>query len=453
MPKATDVRIQDVVCEFETISFRQPMSIAGRAVDHTTIATVTLTAESRDGKKHAVGAGSVPFSNEWAWNTTAVSAAQSEQAFKAFVEQVVELGGVCNELGHPVDLVYHLAGEYDHLAKTLSRNLKIVEPIPPLAQLVGASAFDAALHDAFGRIHGTASYNLLGSKHMAHDLAEYLGKSFAGQYLDKYVRAEPAPSLMASHLVGFTDPLVAAEVKSQPPSKDPVPLHLQAWIETGGVSALRVQLSGQDLVQDIARLTNVTEAAGEAFAKKSLPDWKLVIDFGFLTPGIPYALELVQRIKKEQPALIPRILGLNQPVNRQEALTPGSSVKSIAEIVPVILDESLLDVDAVSIAKDLGYSVLAIRISRGQTESLLTAAVAQQAGMSLLVADLAAPSLACLQTVSLASRLPSVLAVESFSRQFCPGANKQWIRQFPEIFAPTNGSISGSNLTGEGLGF
>ena len=43
--------------------------------------------------------------------------------------------------------------------------------MPRLAQLVAASPFEAAIHDAYGKTLGANSYNLLGPEFVNHDLA------------------------------------------------------------------------------------------------------------------------------------------------------------------------------------------------------------------------------------------------------------------------------------------
>ena len=90
------------------------------------------------------------------------------------------------DYAHPIDITEQFVAEYPHLAKQVQQKQKLAEPIPYLAQLVAASPLDAALHDAYGRVHGKNSYNVLSSEYVNHDLSEYLDASFKGEYLDKY---------------------------------------------------------------------------------------------------------------------------------------------------------------------------------------------------------------------------------------------------------------------------
>ena len=47
---------------------------------------------------------------------------------------------------------------YFRAADELTAQRQLPEPIPPLATLVVASPFDAAIHDAFGKAHGLNCY-------------------------------------------------------------------------------------------------------------------------------------------------------------------------------------------------------------------------------------------------------------------------------------------------------
>src|ERR671929_153762 len=81
------------------------------------------------------------------------------------------------------------------------------------ATLVVASPFDAALHDAFGKVHALNCYHTYGPDFLSHDLGHYLGKEFAGEQLDRYVARHPQPRMPLYHLVGALDPLEASDVR------------------------------------------------------------------------------------------------------------------------------------------------------------------------------------------------------------------------------------------------
>src|SRR5207249_3475035 len=75
-------------------------------------------------------------------------------AMKALADKVCRLYADCKETGHPIDLSTTLEPHYFTAAQEVTDALQLKEPIPRLCALVVASPFDAALHDAFGKVHG-----------------------------------------------------------------------------------------------------------------------------------------------------------------------------------------------------------------------------------------------------------------------------------------------------------
>ncbi|MCY2968696.1 MAG: hypothetical protein NT069_34575, partial [Planctomycetota bacterium] len=179
MTKSTDITILEARCTFEPTPFRSPLKFGGRVMDRGTLINVEVTVGTRN-KRTEAGFGSMPVAPVWAWPSSSISVEQTEEAMKAFAEEIVELATDYPDYAHPIEIAEMVNGEYEHLAKKLQQKMKLAEPMPYLAQLVAASALDAALHDAYGRVHGENSYNLLSSKYMNHDLSEYLDKSFKG---------------------------------------------------------------------------------------------------------------------------------------------------------------------------------------------------------------------------------------------------------------------------------
>ena len=85
--------------------------------------------------------------------------------------------------------------------------------------------------------------------------------------------------------------------------------------------------------------------------------------------------------------------------------------------------------------------------------ALLMAAAAQKFEMFLCVQDLTCPGYSFLHSASLASRIPTVAAIEGNARQYCPARNKKWSNHFPGMFDITDGTVETGLLDGEGLGF
>ncbi len=124
-----------------------------------------------------------------------------------------------------------------------------------------------------------------------------------------------------------------------------------------------------------------------------------------------------------------------------------------AKIKPVVIDEALTSFESLLTARELGYSGVALKACKGQTESLLMAAAAQKFGMFLCVQDLTCPGASFLHSCSLAARIPGIAAIEGNARQYCPTANSKWAKRFPGLFTLKNGKVDTSKLNGPGLGF
>ena len=451
MSRATDVRIKFAAIVFEPLAYRTPIKFGGRVIEKSFLANVTLTVESRDGKKHATGFGSMPVGNVWAWPSDKVTGEQAEGAMKQFAEEIVELASVCPEHGHPLDLSYHLSAEYDHTAKTLSQKLKLAEPMPELAQLVAASPFDAALHDAYGRLHGINSYDALTSKFMNHDLSEYLDKQFSGEYLDQYTLRQPKPKMPLYHLVGALDPLTDADVTKK--VGDGLPETLPQWIHHNGLTHLKIKLSGDDRAWDVDRVLSVEKVTAPEQAKRGCKTWFYSLDFNEKCPNAEAVVDFLKRIREKSPSAFDRVQYVEQPTHRDLEAHPDDKMHKAAEIKPVVIDESLVDYDSLLLSREMGYTGVALKACKGHTESLLLGAAAQKFGLFLCVQDLTCPGYSFLHSASLAARIPGIAAIEGNSRQYCPGPNKPFAKRFPGMFVFKDGAVETGLLTGEGLGF
>jgi len=140
------------------------------------------------------------------------------------------------------------------------------EPVPWLGALVCASAFDLAVHDAYGVLHEVPTYETYNARFMNADLDDYLEAadgadvSFAGRYPEEFL-VNPRPrTIPAWHLVGGNDPIDASQLTGAEPD-DGYPVLLRDWIRQDGLKCLKVKLRGDDFAWDFDRLTKVGEMA------------------------------------------------------------------------------------------------------------------------------------------------------------------------------------------------
>lgn len=450
MPRQSDVRVVDAAITFEDHPFRTPLKFGGRVMDRHRLVNVEVTVESK-GKKRATGMGSMPVGQVWAWPSATLTPDQTEAAMTAFSERVVRLADGFEEFGHPIDIMYHVSAEYHHSAKVVRERQGLSEPIPELAQLVAASPVDAALHDAYGKVHELNSYNTLSKDFVPHDLSEYLDSQFAGEYLDQYTLREPKTRMPLYHLVGALDPLTDGDVSNR--LKDGLPNTLGEWIAYNGLTHLKIKLNGEDLGWDVERVLAIDRVSAEAQARRGCTHWYYSTDFNEKCANVEYVLEFLKQIQSKNPAAYDRIQYIEQPTHRDLKAHPDNKMHKAAALKPVVIDESLVDYEALLLAREQGYSGVALKACKGHTEALFAAAAAQKFGMFLCVQDLTCPGFSFLHSASLAARIPGVAAIEGNGRQYCPVANKAWARRYPGMFDIKDGTVETGLLTEWGLGF
>ncbi len=449
MSRATDVRIVSIECSYEEFHYRTPIKFGGIALDRATNLDVWCEVETSAGKR-ARGFGSMPLGNVWSFPSRVLTFDQTQDAMKALAERIADITRHFREFGHPIDLGVSLEPLYLQAAAEASKQSALAEPIPQLCTLVVASPFDAALHDAYGKLHELNCYRTYGSDFMSHDLGHYLGKEFAGEWLEQYVRKTAQPRMPLYHLVGALDPLTDADVKQR--IGDGLPETLPEWINYNGLTHLKIKLNGDDLNWDVDRVVGVDRVAGATQRQRGVTTWCYSLDFNERCKDVGYLLEFLHKVRERAPEGYGRVQYIEQPTARDLKANQHNVMHEAAKLRPVVIDESLIDLESLLLAREMGYSGAALKACKGQGTSLLLAAAAQKMGMFLCVQDLTCPGASLLQSASLAAHVPGVAAIESNSRQYCPAANVPWQARFPGIFHVTDGTMETALLDGPGLG-
>ncbi len=446
--KATDITIKSVTYHYEDYEYRTPIKFGGVALDRATIANVECEVETRDGKR-ARGFGSMPMGNVWAFPSKTLRYDQTLRAMKTILEQSCELTSQCTEIGHPIDLNHILEPEYRKLTQNLTKDLSFAEPIPFLSALVAVSPIDAALHDAFGKIHGLNSYYTYTQEFMSHDLGHYLGEEFRGEFLESYLGQEPQDRMPLYHLVGALDPLEESDIDSR--INDGLPETLSEWILADQLTHLKIKLNGDDLDWDVERIIQIDYVSAQTQAERNVASWYYSLDFNERCPNVAYLLELLQKVKERAPEGFDRIQYIEQPTARDLKANRDNVMHEASKVRPVVIDESLTDLESLLLAREMGYTGAALKACKGQSQSLLLAAAAQKYGMFLCVQDLTCPGASLIHSAGLAAHVPGVAAIEANARQYMPAANKTWAERWPDVFHIRNGVIHTGVLTGLGL--
>ena len=185
---------------------------------------------------------------------------------------------------------------------------------------------------------------------------------------------------------------------------------------------------------------------------RRVPDWKYSLDFNEGCPNVAYLLEFLRRVREATPQGFDRILYIEQPTARDLQKDRANVMHEAARLRPVVIDESLTDLETLLLAREMGYTGVALKACKGQSQAMLMAAAAQKFGMFLCVQDLTCPGASLIHSAGIAARVPGNAGIEANARQFVPIANKPWEARFPGLFTIHGGAMNTGQLTGSGLG-
>ena len=442
------MRILEVTHDFEDFQYRAPYQFGGRSVDRVTLLNVNCRVRTGNGRE-AWGFGSMTLGNAWAFPAASQDAGLG--AMRSLATRLRAVTADCDEIGHPIDLFRVLEPAYLRAAEALSRTQRdLPVAIPKLCTLVVGSPFDAAIHDAYGKAFGLSAYETYGPTFMSRDLSADLGPSFKGEYVDRYVPVAPRSTTPVFHSVGASDPLEAADVRTR--VDDGLPNTLEEWIPRDGLIRFKIKLNGGNLEADFERVVRTDRIVTRAEAARGVTDWKYLLDFNEGCPNVGYLLEFLRRVREATPTGFDRILYIEQPTARDLAKDRTNLMHEAARLRPVVIDESLTDLDALLLAREMGYTGVALKACKGQSHAMLMAAAAQKFGMFLCVQDLTCPGASLIHSAGIAARVPGNAGIEANARQFVPSANRAWEARFPGLFTIRNGVMATGQLTGPGLG-
>ncbi len=427
-PKPVEIAIDAVELTFEDFLYRAPYQFGGKTVDRVTMLNVEVTVRTRDGKRQK-GFGSMSMGNVWAYPGKPYDVTLGEMRTLAASIKTICEGH--REYGHPIDLGVQIEPAC----------LKAAPAMPKLAVLVTLSPFDAAVHDAYGKLLGRSIYQCYGPDCLPRDLSAYLGPDFKRERLHEAILLKPKPRVSLYHSVGAGDAIEASDLKAR--LNDGLPETLPDWIAYNGLTHLKIKLNGGNLAADVERVVRIDRVAG---------DKTYCLDFNENCPNIAYFLDFLRQIKERAPKLFDKVQYVEQPTRRDLKADRANVMHEAAKLRPVVIDESLVDLETLLLAREMGYSGIALKACKGQTQAMLMAAAANKYKMFTCVQDLTCPGAALIHSVGLAAHVPGVTGIEANARQYVPVANRPWESKFPGIFKITDGQIRTTQLSGRGLG-
>jgi L-alanine-DL-glutamate epimerase-like enolase superfamily enzyme len=447
--KKSDIRIARISFGYDEHVFRAPVGFAGAVVDRATMVTVRCSVRTAGGKV-ASGFGSMPFNHTFSFPSKKLTSETKNDAMKALAAELAKVTGGYGEFAHPIEINWDMSPLYLKAAAEVSERLHLADPIPKLCTLVTAAAFDAAIHDAFGKAHRLNSFDTYGPEFMNFDLSRYLGAGYKGRYPIDYLLRQQKPRMTLCHLVSAVDPI--EDFENTYPIKDGLPETLPDWINYNGLLELKIKVNGTDLKWDVERVIHIDKVTTQTQEKRGVKDWAYVLDFNEKCPSVEYFIQFCRQLKEKLPTGYRRIKYTEQPTARDLRAHPENDMHEAARLCPVVIDESLIDVESLLLARKLGWTGAAVKSPKGLTHMILVASVAGKERIFLCGGDMSCPGAALIQTANLQARVPTITSVEANARQYLPQANKAWESRFPGMFRITDGMLRTQEIAGPGLG-
>lgn len=446
--KSSSLRIVEIVPSRTSFEYRSPMKFGGRVVKDIALQQTCVILEDKSKKKKAVGIGQMTLGTAWAWPSRNILPEQVKLIVAGLCDRITEHAATIDFGAHPIEFGMRLKEEAKTMAVELATQMKLSEPIPDLAVMLACSSIDAAVHDAFGRMHGRSCFACLDRELLPQHLDTWLGIEFAGMHLSDFVSPKPVETLALYHLVGGSDPLSEADLGRR--IGDGLPETLEEWIQAEQLTHLKLKLCGTNLDWDVGRTIEVDRLA--TASGQSRP-WSYSLDFNESCPSEDYVIDYIERIDRLSRTAFERLQYIEQPTARDLKNRKDITMHRVGRLKPVVIDESLTDQETLLIARQLGYTGVALKACKGISESLLMAAAAKHYGMFLCVQDLTCIGGSFMQSASLAAHIPTITAVEGNGRQYCPVGNEPWEDLYRPMFRIMGGVVPTELLTGIGLGF
>ncbi len=449
--KATDIRAETVEVTFDDERLSVPLHLSKGVIEAITYATVTVRARTRGGDA-VQGTGAILLSDVWAFPAPDLTHEEKDRLMRRLCraiaawlqddpyEDPIEKGIRLEQAA--VELAVQLAGEEPLLQST---------PMPRLAVLNCMAPFDAALHDAWGAALPVPLYAAYTADYLNQDLSANLGADFAGSYPADYLGTRRR-ALSVQHVVGFNDALTPSEADPQQPAPADLPADLTSWIARDRLRCLKLKLRGQSPAEDADRLIEVHAVASQAMEAAGVAGGpRLSVDPNEAYQEAAMMLEVLDRVAAQKPQALIALDYIEQPTPRDLAAYTDT-LHEVAARVPVVVDESLDDLDNLDWIHRLGWSGLAVKTCKGHTHSLLAYCWGRHHRLYLTLQDLTNPGLALVHSANFCAHLRlDVDCFEGNYRQFMPLSRPHEQAAHPAYFQVTDGQLLLPPEMGPGL--
>ncbi len=448
--KRTDVSVTGVELFLLPVRTRVPLKFGTETLESVTCARVQLRVRDRAGRT-ASGWGETPINVQWAWPAD-LSLAERSEAMLSFCQSLALAWSTFESWGHPIEVGDAFTQlTLPKLQHQFNAGRDARHCMPQLAALVCLSAFDIALHDAYGMLHNVPVYTTYNRDWMNRDLSSYLQPAndthvcFQNLYPQDFLAQPTATRLLAWHLVGGLDPLEQNEVNGHHVD-DGHPVLLRDWIGRDGLRCVKIKLRGTDIAWDFARIVRVGKIAAVQGVQH------ISADFNCTVTETSYVNEILDRLAAEHPEINRMLLYVEQPFSYELKDFPHD-VQDVAARKPLFMDESAHSWQQIREGRKLGWTGVALKTCKTQTGALLALCWAKAHGMRIMVQDLTNPMLAQITHLLLAAHAGTIMGVETNSMQFYPQASAAEARFHPGMFSRVNGHVDLSTVHGPGFGY
>ncbi len=451
MALATDIRVIEANTEHRSFRFRTPLELSTGKITEISQVRAAVRVADRGGRS-AAGYGTIFLGDLWAWPSGRVHSPQRVAAMQALCDLLATGLPTVAEYAHPMQVGTALLGDYLHRCSAeVTRARSLPEPISHLAAAVCLSPLDAAIHDAFGRLHGISAYDALDRRFLPVMLDKWFGTSAANRHISEFFHDPPLPKVAGWHVISKSDALTRAEERN--PITDGLPNSLEGWIEREGVFAFKIKITGTDVRYDVARTVDAFRAAREVHERLNTgARIALEVDANEASPSAEIVVEYLERLREASADAYDALRFIEQPTSRDLA---GNRIdmRPIARLKPVLIDEALQSLEDLPIATELGWSGVVLKTCKTHTQTVLTIAWCGLNGRPYFIADLTNPGLSAVHAAVLAAHSQPLLGVELNCRQFVPAANDSLQQHAPGLARMNQGYFDLKETSDVGLGY
>ncbi|RKY57156.1 MAG: hypothetical protein DRP94_09550 [Candidatus Latescibacterota bacterium] len=166
-----------------------------------------------------------------------------------------------------------------------------------------------------------------------------------------------------------------------------------------------------------------------------------------------YMVEYLKKVEEKDPRTYEEVLYLEQPTERDLSLHRWD-MRKLSSLKPVVIDESLATLDDYRLARQLGWSGVALKTCKCHSSALLFVCLAEEEGVPYTVQDLTLYGTALVHSVGFAARIRTMMGVESNGCQYHRREAFPEVRRLhPGVMERREGKVRTDSIGEVGLGF